>query len=75
MYNPEVQKQHVIKEIKEIRVEARSEVIRNYNTYVNARPINEETDIITNVVRWVKSARVFKKNTRKSGKYDIRFFC
>ena len=66
--NPKVQKQYLIKEIKAIKIEARSRVIKNYNNCTSAHPIREEIGAIKRMVRWVKSARVFRKNTRKSGK-------
>ena len=67
LHNPEFQKKCTIKEIKEIIIEARIGVIENYNNQADAQPISEEIDTIKSMVRWVKGARVFRKNTRKSG--------
>ena len=71
LYDPEVQKKYLIKEIKIIKIETRSRVIKNYNNHENTRPIGEVIGTIKNVIRWVKSARVFRNNTRKSRQQDI----
>ena len=65
--NQNLRKKYLIKEMKSIKEEASKGVITNFNNYVNAHPISEEIDTMQNMIRWVKSARVFKKNTNKSG--------
>ena len=71
LLSPEFQKQHMTKETKPIKIEARSGVFRNYSDHLNARPKNEETHKISNTSRYVKSSGVFKTRTIKIEQRDI----
>ena len=55
-----------------IKNEARSGVIEHFHNHAVAHQTNEEGESIENMIQWVKSARMFRKNTRKSGQQDIR---
>ena len=57
--DPEAQKQYLTKEMKVIKIEARSGVIKNYSSHLSTQPISEEIDAITSMAMWVKSARFF----------------
>jgi len=72
MHSPEVRKQYLRKELKAIKLEAMSGTIENYNRYVKAYPINEETASLESMSMWIKKARVFRNNTKRSGQQDIR---
>ena len=74
LHNPDAQKQFLIKDVKSIKIETRSGAIENYNNYADTHSMNEEIDTIKSMVRWFKSARFFRKNTRKSRQQDIRHF-
>ena len=65
LHDPEVQKQQLTKEAKEIKTEERSRVIENHNICVSACSNSEDTDSIQKMARQVKSSKVFKKNTKK----------
>ena len=56
---------------KSNKKEATSGLIENYNKNVNADERNEESESLHHMTMCVKSARVFRKNTRRSGKNDI----
>ena len=62
------------KDTKAIKIEARSGVIENYNNHIVAHMTNEEKDTIEIMIRWVKSARVLRKNTRKVGNRKLGIF-
>ena len=61
MHNPEVRKQYLINEIKEIEEESIRVVINNSNKCANAHPISEEIDAMENMVRWVKRQAIRHK--------------
>ena len=60
--------------MKSIKTEARSGAINNHNNYIVSHPMDEQNDTMTNFVRQIKSARTFRKNTKKSGQQKIRHF-
>ena len=65
-------KECLIQEVKAIKIEVRSRAIENHDNHIVACPTNEEKDAIKSIVRWAKSARVFRKSARKSGLQGIR---
>ena len=72
LHSPEVRKQYLRKEIKAIKLEAMSGSIENYNRYVNAYPINDKSASLESMSMWIKKARVFRTNAKRSGQQDIR---
>ena len=72
LHSPEVRKQYLRKEIKAIKLEAMSGTIENYNRCVNAYPINDESASLESMSMWIKKARVFRTNTKRSGQQDMR---
>ena len=73
--DPDDQKQHLQKDIKEIKIEARSGAIKDYNNFIVAHSMNEEKDTIKNVVRWLKVQEFLKRPPEKVGKRMLEFFC
>ena len=63
---------HLRKEIQAIRLEATSESIENYNKHVNACPINEGSELLERMSMCIKKVKVFRTNTKRSGKQDTR---
>ena len=60
--------------MKSIKTEARSGAINNHNNYIVSHPMDKQNDAITNFVRWIKSARTFRKNTKKVGSRRLDIF-
>ena len=65
-------KKHLQKDTKVIKIEARRGVIENHNSHAVIHLTNEEKHTIKKMVQWVKSVRVFRKGTRKTGWQDVR---
>ena len=40
--------------------------IKNYNRHINAYPINDESASFERMSMWIKKARVFRTNTKRS---------
>ena len=72
LHDPSAQKKYLQKDIKATKNESRSETIENLHNYVIAHPIKEEDESVKNMSSWVKSVRIFKKNTKKSGQQGTR---
>ena len=59
LHAPEVVKQCLRKETQSLKLVAISGTIKNYNTHVNAYPINDEIESLENMSMWIKKARLF----------------
>ena len=48
--------------------------ISNYDKHMNEHKINEDTETFHRMNTWIKSARVFRKNSKRRRKKDVRHF-
>ena len=47
--------------------------IVSYDKYVSAHEINEKIEIFHRTNAWIKSARVFRKNSKRKRQNDARY--
>ena len=73
LHTTEVRKKHLRKEIKEIKLEAMSGSIKNYNSHVNAYLINDELVSFESMSMWIKKEQeIFEQTLKEVGSKSKR---